>query len=187
VLDLAKQVGIELVILINLVQVSDAWQDSQKVFSCGGEDVRSAIEEARIKAREHNIVLQVAPLQPETTAVCGEDPLRNMFISVDGHVSPCVYLHPPVPSPVKRIFCGEPATVEKLSFGNIFAEPLERIWMSPDYVAFRSRFETRRDHAALHPFDTVASLDAERRMQVGEAELPETPAPCLTCHRRLGF
>ena len=101
-LDLAKRVGIELVMLINLIQVGDAWQDNQKVFSSGPGEARAIIDEARIKAKELDITLQISNLTPEVTAVCGEDPLTNLFIAVDGQVSPCVYLHPPVPSPRGR-------------------------------------------------------------------------------------
>ncbi|MDQ2081713.1 radical SAM protein [Xanthobacteraceae bacterium Astr-EGSB] len=186
-LDLARRVGIDVVMLINLIQVSDAWQDDQKVFSCGRGEAWAVIEEARIKAKELDIALQISSLNPEVTAVCGDDPLRNLFIAIDGQVSPCVYLHPPVPSPVKRIFCGEPVSVEKLSFGNIFDEPLEQIWTGQDYVAFRSQFQKRRDFVASHPYDSIASPEIERLMPGGGVALPEPPAPCLTCHRRLGL
>ena len=60
--------------------------------------------------------------------VCEENPLRNLYISADGEVSPCVYLYPPLPSPFKRIFCGKEYWMEKVSFGNIFRDPFSAIW-----------------------------------------------------------
>ena len=45
------------------------------------------------------------PSLPTDVSLCDENPLKNLYISSDGEVSPCVYLYPPLPSPFKRIFC----------------------------------------------------------------------------------
>ena len=68
-----------------------------------------AIKEAKAKA--HDIALRVSPISPEPVAVCEEDPLRNLFVSVDGHVSPCVYMYPPESGPMRRFYCGAPVSV----------------------------------------------------------------------------
>ncbi|MFZ2446832.1 MAG: radical SAM protein [Syntrophobacteraceae bacterium] len=186
-LDLAKRIGIEVVVLINLVHVTNEWQNDQKVFSCGNEESASFLEEAKIKARELKITLRECCVAPQTLAVCEEDPMRNLFISVDGEVAPCVYLYPPIPSTIRRIYCDKDSSIGKLTFGNIFAGPLERIWNSKDYVEFREYFKVRKKiFERLYSFSSIA-LDAERLRRSRETVLPNPPAPCATCHRMLGI
>jgi len=75
-------------------------------------------------------------LAPVDVPVCEENPLRNLYVSVDGDVSPCVYLNPPLPSPFKRIFCGKEYWVDVMSFGNLFEEHFQDIWDREPYQKF---------------------------------------------------
>jgi MoaA/NifB/PqqE/SkfB family radical SAM enzyme len=186
-LDLAKRLGIDVIVLINLVQVTNEWQNSQKIFTCGEEQAKSVFEEAEIKAKELNIVLKKSFISPQTLAVCEEDPLRNLTISVDGQVTPCVYLYPPTASPISRIFCDKDCSIEKVSFGNIFTESLDRIWNSSSYVAFRECLRVRRKRfEEMYSFTASIALDTERLRRSDETVLPKPPEPCKTCHRMLG-
>lgn len=187
-LDLAKRVGVEVIVLINLVQVTNEWQNSQKVFSCGGKDDKAISEEAEIKAKELRIELRKSFLSPQTLAVCEEDPMRNLYISVDGEVAPCVYLYPPTPSPIKRIFCDSDRSIEKVTFGNIFAEPLDHIWNSARYAAFRECFRTRaKSFQDTYSFSASIAMNTEHLRRSGGTALPAPPEPCKTCHRMLGI
>ena len=199
---LAKGIGIEDVVLINLIHVTNEWQDEQRVFRCfksphppfdkggqggiiqKGEGVYEEIlKEAEAKARELKIRLRKPSLSPVDVAVCEENPLRNLYISVDGEVSPCVYLYPPVSSPFKRIFCGDGYQIEKLSFGNIFREPFSSIWNKRGYVEFRNHFFIRKKSTgSLFP----SFGDFRRKGSIEKEYLPEPSEQCKTCHKILG-
>lgn len=180
-LELAKEIGVEEVVLINITHVTTTWQDSQKTFTCADkEPYKTIMREAEMKARQSNIKLTRPSLSSHEVAVCSENPLKNLYISVDGEVSPCVYLYPPIPSPFKRIFCGEEHYIEKINFGNIFKEPFETIWDNKEYIEFRSLFLHRKKR-----FDDVyQALLAMKRPEI--SDLPEPPFPCKTCHKILG-
>ncbi len=188
-LDLAKTVGIGTVVLINPAQVSSNRQNEQKVFSCGGNEAYEQIlKEAKIRAEKSKIELRTPCAAPRIHAVCAENPMRNLFISVDGEVSPCVYLYPPIPSPVRKFYCGKEVAVEKLSFGNIFSETLESIWRSEPYAEFRRSLETRRRQLekCFSP-GALVDPDTDRVSRAREIILSDPPVPCRTCHRMLGI
>lgn len=186
-LDLAKRTGIRQVVLMNLIQITNDWQNTQKVFSYGDQDSMPVLKEAEIKARELGIDLKIPSLAPRIVDVCDEDPMRNLYISVEGEVAPCVYLYPPVSPPINRIFCDNPVSINKMTFGNIFQEPLDRIWNRASYVAFRERLGTRRKRFEVASFVAAALIGADHGFADAGGALPEPPFPCRTCHRMLGI
>ena len=230
-LKLVKEIGIEEVVLTNLIHVANEWQEGQRVFRCNqlenkiimsqentmaknviarSEATKQSqktrllryarndkseefsneknhyeeiLNEAEIKAKELNIKLRRPSLSPIEVTVCEENPLRNLYISVDGEVSPCVYLYPPVPSPFKRIFCSKEYQLEKVSFGNIFKEPFHTIWNSRGYVEFRNYFIKRKgkvEEMYSYPWDM------ERLKRFEMEPLPDPPEQCRICHKILG-
>ncbi len=222
-LKLVKEIGIEEVVLTNLIHVANEWQEGQRVFRCAhenyhpplnplpsregkieeshplikgevpsplvgegkGEGVyyKDLINEAEIKAKELNISLRRPSLSPIEVTVCEENPLRNLYISVDGEVSPCVYLYPPTSSLFKRIFCGNEYQLEKVSFGNIFKEPFHTIWNSRGYVEFRNYFIKRKGKVE----EMYSYLWNMKRLNRFEMEpLPDPPEQCRICHKMLG-
>jgi MoaA/NifB/PqqE/SkfB family radical SAM enzyme len=181
-IELAHKLDIADVVLVNLIQVSSEWQDRAKVFACEGRNPYEAvIREAEQLARRLKINLTRPNLSPHDTAVCSENPLSNLYISVEGEVSPCVYLYPPVTPPFRRIFCGREERLHKVSFGNIFRDPFAAIWSGASYVAFRERF-LRREKAAEEAYQAFL----EHRRHEND-ELPQPPGPCRTCHKMLGL
>ncbi|MBA4418247.1 MAG: hypothetical protein C0392_10115 [Syntrophus sp. (in: bacteria)] len=182
-IDIARDAGVGEVVLVNLVLVSNKRQDKERVFTCkeGEEPYGTIIEEAKAKARRMNIKLVIPSLSPRNVSVCSENPLLNLYISVDGEVSPCVYLYPPIPSPVRRIFCGDEYLQEKVSFGNIFREHFDTIWNKEEYRRFRERFIARQKKMR----ELYESFIAVR--MAGETVLPESPEPCRTCHKIKGL
>jgi MoaA/NifB/PqqE/SkfB family radical SAM enzyme len=184
-LEHARDLGIGEIVLINLIQVTTEWQEAQRLFDCGQIEEPELLNEAAAKARDLKIRLRNVPLSPGEVGVCAENPLKNLYISVDGNVSPCVYLYPPVPSPMRRLFCGTEHFVPKLSFGNLFDEPFENIWNSETYTAFRNCFTMRkRSFDEKYPSFVVGQTSA---FKPSEIELPLPPEPCRTCHKMLGF
>lgn len=188
-LKLAKKIGLNEVVLANLIHVTDEWQEGQRVFGCESSnpppDYEGLLKEAEQEAGELKIKLRRPNLSPDEVAVCEENPLRNLYISVEGEVSPCVYLHPPALSPFKRIFCGKESQIEKVSFGNIFREPFESIWNNKAYIEFRECFRARQRRFEKKMLSNLVGMETFKGLEI--MPLPGPPFHCLTCHKMLGL
>jgi MoaA/NifB/PqqE/SkfB family radical SAM enzyme len=159
-IDLAEETGIHEIILLNIIQISNSFQNREKVFTCNnGEPYKELLKKVVKRAGQLNIGITIPNLTPCRTTICSENPLKNLYISVEGNVSPCVYLYPPVPGQFKKIFCDKEYIAEKVSFGNIFQEPFDSIWNKKEYTDFRNCF----------------------------ARKEQPPQSCMTCHKILGF
>jgi MoaA/NifB/PqqE/SkfB family radical SAM enzyme len=181
-LDLAHEIGIREVVLLNMIQVTSRIQDSQKAFTCEeGSFYKNIMKEAEEKTKKLKISLSMPAVSPQDVAVCSENPLDNLYISVGGEVSPCVYLYPPVSSPFTRIFCGTEYSTHHVSFGNILNEPFESIWNRKEYQEFRNAFMSRQKRWK----EAYASLLEMRRPE--DKPLPQPPPPCRVCHKMLGM
>ncbi len=187
-INFAKDMGIDEIILTNPIHITNEWQERQRVFRCGEklhDDFQEILNEAEIKAKELKINLRRPSLSSVKVAVCEENPLKNLYISVDGEVSPCVYLYPPVSSPFKRIFCGNEHQIEKVSFGNIFREPFYEIWNKKEYIDFRKSFILRKKGLDVLTFSNLF-LNIERLKRLETVPLSDPPEQCRTCHKMLG-
>lgn len=182
---LAKEMGVQEVFLTNLCHVMSTSQEEQRVFVCnqGMNDYEKLVGEAESRAKRLKIKLKRPSLSALEAPVCEENPLKNLYISVDGEVSPCVYLYPPLSSPFKRIFCGREYWVEKVSYGNVFQMDFSTLWNSSPYVDFRARFAVR-DHKSKELFFSL--LEGKRIGAISNHRLPEPPDPCKSCHKILG-
>jgi MoaA/NifB/PqqE/SkfB family radical SAM enzyme len=182
---LAKDLGIGEVILIHMALVTNPWQEEQRIFAREGtEEYEKMLAEAEKMARSLKIILRRPSLVPRDAAVCSENPLQNLYISVNGNVSPCVYLRPPVPPPFLRIFHGAEFRTEKVGFGNIFQKPFPEIWQKPQYEDFRACFSRRREKMGEI---TGALWDPGKRKDLETYSLPPPPIPCRTCYKIEGF
>ena len=182
---LAKEIGIEEAVLTNICHTINVWQERSRVFDCEKREnpYEEIVKQAEANARKLNIRLKRPSLSAIDVAVCEENPLENLYISSDGEVSPCVYLYPPLSSPFKRIFCEKDYWIEKVSFGNIFKDPLHAIWSGVNYEQFRNQFMERRKGLR----DLYFSLLDSPKMKTSKGYvLPEPPKPCKTCHKILG-
>ena len=182
--DLASEIGITEVVLINLIQVTSPWQDGQRVYMRGEEEYEALLGEAEAKARATGVLLKRPALSCRDVSVCDENPLRNLYISVDGEVSPCVYLNPPTPSPFKRVFCGREYLIDKVGFGNILRDDFATIWESAEYVKFRNRWQAKKRW--FEQLYSPLPWEAPRRRAEGAAS-PMPPAPCRSCYKSLGL
>jgi len=185
VLSLAKRVGIDEVVLTNICHTINSWQEEQRVFSWEKtkNGYANILEEAELNAKRLKIRLRRPSLSPIDVPVCEENPLRNLYISVDGEVSPCVYLHPPLPSPFKRIFCGKEYWVDQVSFGNLFENHFPLIWDREPYRSFRNQFIQRKKEST----ELYLSLLSEGTLKdVQGLAFSDPPEPCKSCHKMLG-
>jgi MoaA/NifB/PqqE/SkfB family radical SAM enzyme len=182
---LARDIGIQEIVLTNVIHVTNSWQDAQRIFTCEGRsgalEFLSAAEE---EARKLGIHLRRPALAPIDAPVCAENPLSNLYISTTGEVSPCVFLHPPTSRRFTRIFCGQKHQAAQVCFGNVFSEPFNDIWKRVDYAAFRNVFARRVRHSR----EEVSSFFVTGTTQEHDPDvlLPEPPLPCRTCHKMLG-
>jgi MoaA/NifB/PqqE/SkfB family radical SAM enzyme len=182
---LAKRVGIDEVVLTNICHTINSWQEEQRVFSWEKTEngYSNILKEAELNAKRLNIRLRRPSLSPVDVPICEENPLRNLYISVDGDVSPCVYLNPPLPSPFKRIFCGKEYWVDQVSFGNLFQEPISPIWECKPYVDFRNRF-IQREKESMELY--LSFLNEGKLKDVQGLIFSDPPNPCKSCHKILG-
>jgi MoaA/NifB/PqqE/SkfB family radical SAM enzyme len=182
---LAKEMRIEEILLTNICHLIHPWQEDQRIFIWEhGENVyEKYVKQAEGNAKKVKLMLKRPSLSAIDVPVCEENPLRNLYISVDGDVSPCVYLNPPLSSPFKRIFCGREYWVEKVSFGNLFKEPFPAIWNHENYEKFRHCFKERdkKFNEAYLSLLQSSSIEASRGIII-----PQPPELCRTCHKILG-
>ena len=182
---LAKDLGIEEITLIHMALISNDWQEEQRIFAREDTaEVEGRLNDAERMARDLKISLKRPSLTPRDVAVCSENPLRNLYISVNGNVSPCVYLRPPVPPPFRRIFHGTEFLTEKVGFGNIFQKPFQEIWKNPQFEDFRGCFSRREEKMEEI---TGALWDPDKRRGSESHSLPPPPIPCRTCYKVEGF
>jgi MoaA/NifB/PqqE/SkfB family radical SAM enzyme len=180
-IDVARRAGVTDIVLIHMALITTDWQEGQKVFASSHEkEYEQILAEASAKARRLKIKLTSPVFTPGEAAVCSENPLRNLYISVGGEVSPCVYLYPPIVSPFTQISGGGKHCVEKVSFGNILQEPFETIWERREYIQFRERFLRRQKKMG----ELYTALLEAKRME--ETALTEPPDPCKICPRISG-
>jgi MoaA/NifB/PqqE/SkfB family radical SAM enzyme len=181
----ALEMGIKEVILTNICHCINDWQEKHRLFLWeeGENEYETIVKQAEINAKKLSVRLKRPSLSAMNVPVCEENPLRNLYVSAEGEVSPCVYLSPPLSSPFKRIFCSKEYWVERVSFGNIFEESFQAIWNNENYKNFRNRFRKREEkfkEAYLSFWDKTPMKHLE------ETSFPESPEPCQTCHKMLG-
>jgi MoaA/NifB/PqqE/SkfB family radical SAM enzyme len=182
-LELARRVGIRELVCINPTHVGDRWQERERVFSCGdgSEQARALLKQAARSARRMGIALHLPAVVASEVPVCSENPLKNLYISAEGDLSPCVFMNPPVKTPFTRFFCGEERTVDRVSYGNIFSQQFERIWNSPPYSALRETFN-RRTAVGEESYRSLLRLQMP-----GQQSMPAPPEQCTSCHKILGL
>jgi MoaA/NifB/PqqE/SkfB family radical SAM enzyme len=176
---------IEEVILIHIALVTNSWQDEQKVFAdVPNPEYEKVLRDGEQMAKEWKIQLKRPLLTPRDVAVCSENPLRNLYISVKGNVSPCVYLNPPIPTPFTRIFQRTDVTLEKLKFGNIFNEGFEAVWGKKEYAEFRDCF-LQREKKFQNFYASI--MDPDKMKGAAAESFPLPPLPCRSCYKILGY
>ncbi|MCX7965445.1 MAG: radical SAM protein [Syntrophorhabdaceae bacterium] len=181
----AAEAGVKEVVFINIIHVTNWWQDKEKAFICFEEKpykkiINQIIKETINTAKRYKIMIHLPNFSITEVAICSENPLENLYISVDGDVSPCVYLNPPIQNSFIRIFCGKEYKTDKLGFGNIFYEDIETIWCREEYIEFRNRFLARK-----RKFMDLYNLLLEQK-KPADFVFPEPPESCKTCYKLLG-
>ncbi len=166
IVEIAKNVGAKEVIANNLDYIPAKELESQAIFLQRVDE--KPIELAILRAREMGIKLTVKSIRLEEVLVCAENPIENCLVTVDGRITPCVYLHLPTKSEkIVRYFNGKRVEIPKLYFGSV--ENFEKVWKGKSYVEFRRTFERRVMGAYEFP-----------------PNIPELPEACKTCYKAYG-
>jgi len=182
VVDLTASMGADELVATNLDYVPTEDQNGLKAFACHSlrQAFASAIEDAKGRAKAAGLAFRAYPLDPEEVAVCDANPLKILFVSCDGKVSPCTYLGLGLLE-IPRIFDGQHLSVARVVFGNIREQALQEIWEAPEYRAFRQRFVARRDVAVARGFAVIAGFTPASRRT-----FPPAPDACHGCPKLFG-
>ena len=176
-MELCHELGVEEVVLNNLTYILSKQMSTWKVFADpveqGSRIINHAIDAAMRRARELGIRIFAYSLNCWELSECPERPTESMFISVNGEVSPCVFLNLPIKDNyMPRCFMGKCFRVRKLIFGNVNNNDVLSIWRSRDYLDFRLKFTRRRAYIIQGIAENYNEL------------MP--PSQCLTCYRLYG-
>jgi len=191
VVHLAKGLGIHDIVAANLDYTQTKAQDDLKVFSCNRADseFKKYIEVADKLAETMKISFHSYPLETEEVAVCEMDPLRIVFFSHDGGISPCVYLNLPKDGEIPRIFCGKHYSVKQMCFGNIKGQDFMEVWNSTAYRRFRSLYQNRLYIMQRFYSDAVFGMSSPYALDEAEnalkRQMKEHPLPqgCHVCYK----
>jgi MoaA/NifB/PqqE/SkfB family radical SAM enzyme len=181
--ELASALGADELVATNLDYVITPQLDELKAFASSSlaPEYREAVEEAQALARRAGLAFRPYPLEPKELAVCELNPLKILFISADGWVSPCVYTGVTGQREIPRLFEGKPLWVSPVRFGNVKEQELMEIWGSPAYRAFRRQFAER-----LHGVTRLALSAMAGRGAISDEEAA-APEPCRTCPKLYGL
>ncbi|WP_238375128.1 radical SAM/SPASM domain-containing protein [Vulcanisaeta thermophila] len=176
-IELVSNLGIEEVVLDNLSYILNKGMIILRAFSDPIERKFKVYERiinlALKRARELGIKLFTYSLNCWELTECPERPTETIFININGHVSPCVFLNLPTRSNhIPRCFMGKCFKMEKIIFGNLNNNKIINIWNDKAYREFRFRFIRR--HQSLTSINEF-NIDL----------MP--PDPCITCYRLYGI
>jgi MoaA/NifB/PqqE/SkfB family radical SAM enzyme len=143
--ELAAELGADELVATNLDYVITPALDALRAYGDAppAQALAAAVEKARDAARRTGIGFRPYPLEYREMAVCDLNPLKILFVSADGGVSPCVYTSLTGQSSIPRVFDGRALEVPLVQFGNVNEQPLSQIWESAPYREFRACFARR--------------------------------------------
>lgn len=178
--ELAAEIGADELVATNLDYVMTPGLDALRAYGEGppARALGAALEQARAAARRTGIAFRPYPLAFREMAVCDLNPLRILFISADGDVTPCVYTSLTGQSSIPRVFEGRALDVPVVRFGNLNEQTLAQIWDSAAYREFRAPFAVRVRGASHMVLGALAGAAAEE-------EVPP-PEACRSCPKLYG-
>jgi hypothetical protein len=200
--DLAAELKADRVIAPNLDYIPDAGMEQLRAFSeINDSELGHIIREAELRAKRIGIPLYVYPLQPdEYFPVCSDDPLHNIVVSVNGEISPCVYLCLPIEGKIPRLFRGRACFIDRFTYGRI-DEGLHDVLGNKNAEQFMAAFEQRNQVSKLNSAEAMAVLtlpgirsarkalqreDRQRRPEQ-PIKIPYAPPQCSECYKLLGI
>lgn len=169
--------------------------DDLRLFSCNMTDggFKKIVEMAVKEARKNKMPFRVYPLKMEDVVMCEMNPLRIVFLSHDGCVSPCVYLNMTKRGLLRRVFCGSSSEIQKVYFGNIKEDNFLGIWEKSDYRDFRKAYHTRLNavgnmygNIGVDMISMETLKETEKKIEEALTKNP-VPGACRTCYKAYGI
>lgn len=179
-IDMAVELGADFVVAKQIDVLARAEHYDKRIFDIDhlthlSGSIRNVLDEARQKALAAHLKFRVYELSSTQNAVCEQNPLKTLFVSVDGIVSPCISLA----YMSHRYFRGEKALTPTCRFGDLNQSGLWEILKSDDYVTFRKFFDDRIRHRFF--YNTLSLLTNSLGLDLSE-KLPLPPPGCRQCY-----
>lgn len=193
-LALCSRLGVDTLVATHLVHVCTT---AQKPLACydTGRGRGWMLFRSRLAVLWRHTGLVLPGMKASPLPVCCKNPLENLFLAVDGVVSPCVYLCPPIHGGYARLVDGVAVPQQRQVMGNLERNDLEEIWNQPDYKRFREPFQRRLAlYRTLMPplrtdFEGLQQLQRATRNIKAAFETPpyRPPEPCRGCPHLWGY
>jgi MoaA/NifB/PqqE/SkfB family radical SAM enzyme len=104
------------------------------------EEIRGRLEAVNSECRQWGMRFHYQLRKwGKRSPTCTENVERALFVSADGTVSPCVFANLPVSEGIQMYRDGK-RRYQRLGFGNVTDTPVEIIWWTKAYRAFRQAF-----------------------------------------------
>ncbi len=200
--DMAAELKADRVIAPNLDYIPDAATEQLKAFGdVADPELKDIKREAELRAKKLGIPVHIYPLQPcEDSPVCSDDPLHNIVVSVNGEISPCVYLCLPVEGKIPGLFEGKSTSIDRFVYGKV-DDGLDNVLGDKNAEQFRVAFEQRTQFSKFEAAEAMAILTlpgirgARKTLQQPERQhssarqikIPDAPAQCHSCYKLLGI
>jgi MoaA/NifB/PqqE/SkfB family radical SAM enzyme len=195
IVQLSKDMRVNELVATNLDYAPTTALDELRLFSCtttnGG--FKKVVERAVKEARKKKMPFRVYPLEMEDVVMCEMNPLRIVFFTHDGGVSPCVYLNMTKRGSLQRVFCGSSSEVHKVCFGNVREDDFMEIWEKSDYRDFRRIYRTRLNavedmyrHIGVEMTSMEKLKETEKAIEEALNNNP-VPGACRTCYKAYGI
>ncbi|MEW6662411.1 MAG: radical SAM/SPASM domain-containing protein [Bacillota bacterium] len=186
--ELAHRLGCDEMVATNLDFPANAAQEKNRIFDWGPAppDRLAEVKSAVARAKALGLNLRVYPLElEEEVLVCELDPVRQLFVSVDGDIAPCVYASIAGRQEVLRFFRGQERLVARTVFGNVNQDRLKAIWETESYLNFRGIFKQRLALYSQMMGEAVARRDLRQLERSWEGLFSGCPLPpgCDCCYK----
>ncbi len=193
---MARRAGVDLFSTVHLTQATSQEQKKMQMLI---KDARRLRQLKKIIRQTHwpllfsRMKVELKPFSPSLVPVCDKNPINNFFVGVDGSVSPCVFLQPPISDKIPWVTTHGVQFMPRLNFGNLADESLTGIWNRDSYRNFRKIFQTRlaiyTKAMARVGFGMDGGEQLEYALKVirrGFRKVPPPPA-CLHCLKMQGL
>jgi MoaA/NifB/PqqE/SkfB family radical SAM enzyme len=194
-LQLASELGVDRVNATNLDFVAaPTMKDLTLVASRPDPEITAIFEQAQRQAEKSSLPFRNVGVTPlSDLVVCDANPLKNVFVTAAGDLSPCVYLGLPVPGTFSRQFFQESYPVRNYFYDNVEAQDFSVIRQQPAYQEFTGVFRNRVAANSSLLDDLVPNLenlsrqDNSYQSRLISAPRFSWPPACRGCYKTLGF
>ena len=179
-IEIASRLEVDVVVAKHLDVISSSVHDKKRIFDCSelgmtGEDLDKVLEDAKSRAYSSGIKLRIYQVTDYENAICEQNPLKTLFVSVHGEVSPCIslaYMR-------QRYFKGIRIKTPLIRFGNVKHSDIMSIFDSKEYVGFRRTFEQRSARSIFSAINSL--LQNFNNVQLSKV-IPTAPQGCRHCY-----